>query len=60
MKKQFTYADKKDIPFTLIIGSEEAETGLFIGISKLLFHFSSRVWVIFTRNTCPTQFVERL
>ena len=27
MKKQFSYADKKNIPFTLIIGSDEIESG---------------------------------
>ncbi|MEO1589119.1 MAG: His/Gly/Thr/Pro-type tRNA ligase C-terminal domain-containing protein, partial [Bacteroidota bacterium] len=29
MRKQFTYADKKDIPYTLIIGTEEAASGIF-------------------------------
>lgn len=29
LKKQFGFADKKNIPFTLMIGSEEMETGLF-------------------------------
>lgn len=29
LKKQFTYANKKQIPFTLSIGDTEAETGLF-------------------------------
>ncbi|MEO0580588.1 MAG: histidine--tRNA ligase [Bacteroidota bacterium] len=29
MRKQFTYADKKDIPYTLIIGTEEAASGVF-------------------------------
>lgn len=29
MKKQFSYADAKKIPYTLIIGSEEAATGLY-------------------------------
>jgi len=27
IKKQFTYADKKNIPYTIIIGSEEMQTG---------------------------------
>ena len=29
MKKQFSYADKKDIPFTLMIGSEELKSGRY-------------------------------
>ena len=29
MKKQFSYADKKDIPFTLMIGSEEIKSGRY-------------------------------
>lgn len=29
MKKQFSYADNKKIPFTIIIGNEEAATGLY-------------------------------
>ncbi|MCI4667401.1 MAG: histidine--tRNA ligase [Bacteroidia bacterium] len=29
MRKQFSYADKKGVPYTLIIGTEEAESGKF-------------------------------
>lgn len=29
MKKQFSYADNKKIPFTIIIGAEEASSGLY-------------------------------
>lgn len=29
MKKQFSYADNKKIPFTIIIGSEEAASGMY-------------------------------
>lgn len=29
MKKQFSYADKNNIPYTLIIGESEAESGLY-------------------------------
>lgn len=29
VRKQFSYADKKGIPFTLLIGSEEAKTGKY-------------------------------
>jgi histidyl-tRNA synthetase len=29
MKKQFSYADNKHIPYILIIGQEEAKTGIF-------------------------------
>lgn len=29
LKKQFGYADKKNIPYTLMIGKEEVETGIF-------------------------------
>ncbi len=29
LKKQFGYADKKHIPYTLMIGKEEVETGIF-------------------------------
>lgn len=29
MKKQFSYADNKNIPYTIIIGTEEAATGIY-------------------------------
>ena len=29
LKKQFAYADKKGVPFTLMIGSAEMETGRY-------------------------------
>jgi histidyl-tRNA synthetase len=29
LKKQFAYADKKNIPFTLVIGAEELASGKY-------------------------------
>ncbi|MEL6653547.1 MAG: His/Gly/Thr/Pro-type tRNA ligase C-terminal domain-containing protein, partial [Bacteroidota bacterium] len=29
MKKQFTYADRKQVPYTLAIGTNEVESGLY-------------------------------